>query len=303
MDHHHHYVGRFAPSPSGPLHLGSLVAAMASYLDAKAHHGQWLVRIEDIDETRTLPLAAQGQLQVLKDLQMHWDGEVVWQSQRKPLYLAAAERIAAHTYPCGCSRREIADSQAGLAIDGAAVYPGTCRTGLAAGKTPRSLRLRVPEAGDAAGLIGFHDRWCGPQQQILGLDVGDFVLRQVDGFWAYQLVLVVDDAEQGVTDVVRGMDLLDSSARQIYLHRLLGSPVPRYLHIPVVKNAQGEKLSKQNGALAVEIGDTEATRVKALREAGRQLGLMTGPAESLARFWAEAIPAWGNLLQSRKHLP
>jgi len=294
------YVGRFAPSPTGPLHAGSLVAALASYLDARAHHGRWLVRIEDIDEGRSVPGAAEAILALLERLGMHADGEVVWQSRRKHLYQAAAERIAAHTYPCGCNRREIADSRLGFAPDGAAIYPGTCRHGLPQGRAMRSLRLRVPEPG--YDVVGFTDRFAGEVVQRLSSESGDFVLKRADGFWAYQLAVVVDDAEQGVTDVVRGADLLDSTPRQIFLQRVLGVPTPRYLHVPVVRNADGEKLSKQTGALALAPGD-EAGAVEALLQAARflQLELELGPGRpaSLAAFWDAALPAWRRLLAAR----
>ena len=282
------YVGRFAPSPTGPLHAGSLVAALASYLDARAQGGQWLVRIEDVDETRTVPGAADDILRTLKVLGMDWDGEVVVQSQRKDLYAAACARLGSHVYPCGCSRREIADSRLGLAPDGSAIYPGTCRHGLAPGKTARALRLRVPDAGGPNEFITFNDRMLGPVSQHLATEAGDFVLKRADGFWAYQLAVAVDDADQGVTHVVRGVDLLDSTARQIYLQRLLGVATPAYLHVPVVTNALGEKLSKQTGALALDL----ARPLRILEEAAGFLGLGLTPSASLADFWQRAIPAW-----------
>jgi glutamyl-Q tRNA(Asp) synthetase len=294
------YIGRFAPSPTGPLHAGSLVAALASYLDARAHHGSWLVRIEDIDEGRSVPGAAEGILALLDALGMHADGEVVWQSRRKHLYQAAAERILEHTYPCGCNRREIADSRLGFAPDGAAIYPGTCRHGLLDGRSMRSLRLRVPEPG--YDVIGFTDRFAGEVTQRLSGESGDFVLKRADGFWAYQLAVVVDDAEQGVTDVVRGADLLDSTPRQIFLQRVLGVPTPRYLHVPVVRNENGEKLSKQTGALAVAPGAQfdQAAAVEALLQAARFLGLCLDRPASLHDFWQAAIPAWSQLLAGRE---
>ncbi len=291
------YIGRFAPSPSGPLHAGSLVAALASYLDARAHHGTWLVRIEDIDEGRSAPGAAAGILALLHALGMDSDREVVWQSRRKHLYKAAFERLVKHAYPCGCNRREIADSRLGTASDGAAIYPGTCRAGLAPARSARSLRLRVP--GPGADTVSFTDRFAGVVSQRLAGESGDFVLKRADGYWAYQLAVVVDDAEQGVTDVVRGADLLDSTPRQIYLQRLLGMPTPRYLHVPVVRNAAGEKLSKQTGALAVQPGD-EAAAVNALFDAARFLGLHIERPDSTARFWQAAIPAWSRLLAARE---
>jgi len=287
----HPYIGRFAPSPTGPLHAGSLVAALASYLDARAHHGTWLVRIEDIDEGRAVPGAAEGILALLTQLGMHADGEIVWQSRRKALYEAAAERIALHTYPCGCNRREIADSRIGFAPDGAAIYPGTCRYGLAEGRSMRSLRLRVPDPG--FDVVSFHDRCAGEVTQRLSGDSGDFVLKRADGFWAYQLAVVVDDALQGVTDVVRGADLLDSTPRQIFLQRVLDVPTPRYLHVPVVRNENGEKLSKQTGAIAVAPGDERAA-LAALMDAARFLGLQLPQVDSLEAFWRAAIPAWAS---------
>ena len=240
-------TGRFAPSPTGPLHFGSLVAAAASWLDARAAGGRWLVRIEDLDRPRVQPGAADEILRTLEALGLRWDGEVLWQSRREALYRDALERLRAHTYWCGCSRREIADSSLGLAVDGARIYPGTCRAGLAADRRTRALRVRVPD-----GVVRFVDRVQGEQAQQLARDVGDFVLYRADGLFAYQLAVVVDDAAQGVTDVVRGADLLDSTARQIHLQRLLGVPTPRYLHVPVAVNAQGEKLSKQTGARPVD---------------------------------------------------
>jgi glutamyl-Q tRNA(Asp) synthetase len=310
------YIGRFAPSPTGPLHKGSLVAAMASYLDAKAHRGQWLVRIEDIDEARTVPEASESILQTLHALGMRWDGDVVWQSWRKPLYEAAFERLGAHAYACGCTRREIADSRMGVAADGAAVYPGTCRGGLTAGKFARAYRLRVPdEVGDDPNeCISFEDRWLGRVTQHLATEVGDFVLKRADGFWAYQLAVVVDDAAQNVTHVVRGSDLLDSTPRQIYLQRLLGVPTPRYMHVPLVTNAIGEKLSKQTGALALDLTQPEAE----LNEAARFLGLPIATrsiatrsiatrsiatrsiaTRSIDDFWQCAIAAWANRFHAK----
>ncbi|MDB5753888.1 MAG: uncharacterized protein JWR56_316, partial [Massilia sp.] len=255
------YIGRFAPSPTGPLHAGSLVAALASYLDARVHNGTWMVRIEDVDEGRSVPGAAEGMLALLQQLGMQWDGEVLWQSRRGAVYQAAFDTLGAHAYPCGCNRREIADSRLGTAPDGSAIYPGTCRAGLAPGKSMRSLRLRVPEPG--ADAISFVDRFAGKVEQHLALEAGDFVLKRADGFWAYQLAVVVDDAAQGVTDVVRGADLLDSTPRQIYLQRVLDLPTPRYLHVPVLRNEHGEKLSKQTAAAAVA-PNNEAEAVAAL---------------------------------------
>jgi glutamyl-Q tRNA(Asp) synthetase len=237
-------TGRFAPSPTGPLHFGSIVAALASWLDARATGGRWLLRIEDLDRPRVQPGAAAEIQKTLESFGLYWDGEVVFQSARTPLYEEALQRLRDSVYRCGCSRREIADSTVSLAADGAQIYPGTCRSGLAAGKTARALRVRTD--GEP---IHFVDRAQGAQQQDVARDVGDFVLRRADGAFAYQLAVVVDDAAQGVTDVVRGADLLDSTPRQMLLQRLLGLPTPRYLHVPVAVDAAGYKLSKKSGAL------------------------------------------------------
>lgn len=238
-------VGRFAPSPTGPLHFGSLVAAAASWFDARAAGGRWLVRIDDVDTPRAVPGADRDILGTLSRLGFAWDGEPVWQSRRTEAYRAAFERLRAdgHLFPCACTRAELADSA--LAPDGARVYPGTCRDGLPEGRTARAWRVRV------AGTIDFDDAVQGPQHEDLERHVGDFVVLRADGLFAYQLAVVVDDADAGVTDVVRGADLLASTPRQIHLQHLLGLPRPRYAHVPVAVNAAGEKLSKQTLARAV----------------------------------------------------
>ena len=241
------YVGRFAPSPSGALHFGSLAAAAASWLDARAARGRWLLRIEDLDAPRAQPGAADDILRGLERFGFTWDGPVLYQSLRGARYEAALEKLQASTYWCGCTRREIAYSALGLAADGAQIYPRTCRSGLPAGRAARALRLDV-----GRHTVSFVDRVQGPREQDLAREVGDFVLYRADGQVAYQLAVVVDDAEQGVTDVVRGADLIDSTGRQIHLQRLLGYPQPRYLHVPVAVNASGEKLSKQTGAPALD---------------------------------------------------
>lgn len=253
-------TGRFAPSPTGPLHFGSLVAALASWLDARAAGGRWLVRIEDLDRPRAQPGADLDILRALARLGLEWDGEVIYQSRRSLLYEAALKRLEPHTYWCACTRSEISDSSLGLASDGARIYPGTCRHGLAPGKARRALRLRVC----AQSTIVFEDRVQGMRKQTLDREVGDFVLRRIDGQFAYQLAVVVDDRAQGVTHVVRGADLLDSTPRQIYLQHLLGYPTPSYLHVPVVLNASGEKLSKQTGAAPIDLGCPKGEIAKAL---------------------------------------
>lgn len=280
-------TGRFAPSPTGPLHFGSYLAALASWLDARATGGRWLVRIEDLDRPRERPGAAEDILRTLARLGLEWDGDVVYQSRRTALYEAALERIAASTYWCGCSRREIADSSLRLASDGAQVYPGTCRAGLAPGKAPRALRVRT-----SGEVLGFVDRVQGPQQQALERDVGDFVLLRADGQFAYQLAVVVDDALQEVTDVVRGADLLDSTPRQVHLQRLLGLPTPRYLHIPVALDQAGSKLSKHDGAAA--LADSPRTLARALAFLGQP------PADTLD----EALRNWNPaLIPARRSAP
>jgi len=241
------YVGRFAPSPTGPLHFGSLVAALASWLDCRLAGGRWLLRIEDLDRPRVLPGAADTILRQLESFGLTWDGPVVYQSARLELYEHALRTLETQSYPCACTRKELEDSA--LAIDGSRVYPGTCRGGIAPGKSSRAgrtaLAVRVRTHADA---IRFADRVQGELEQSVEREVGDFVLRRADGIIAYQLAVVVDDAAQGVTDVVRGSDLLDSTARQIHLQRLLNVATPSYLHVPVATNAAGEKLSKQTRA-------------------------------------------------------
>lgn len=235
------YVGRFAPSPTGPLHFGSLVAALASWLDCRRAGGRWLVRMEDLDQPRVIPAAADAILRQLEAFGLEWDGPVVYQSARLDLYQDALRKLKTHSYPCACTRKELDDSA--LAIDGSRIYPGTCRGGLAPGKSARAVRLRTH-----ADPIRFTDRVQGEITQSVEKEVGDFVLLRADGIFAYQLAVVVDDAAQGITDVVRGADLLDSTPRQIALQRLLGFATPRYLHTPVATNSAGEKLSKQTRA-------------------------------------------------------
>ena len=257
------YIGRFAPSPTGPLHAGSLVAALASWLDARAHNGQWLVRIEDIDTPRCVKGADQGILEQLSACGLVADSEPKWQSQRTHLYENALSHLInkGWVYPCGCSRKEIEDIYVSqgqdIARHSAAIYPGTCRDGLN-GKPARAWRLNVQAVMEALHLpqtLQWHDRRMGHQQQDVAREVGDFVLKRADGLWAYQLAAVVDDADQGITHVVRGEDLHDNTARQILLQKALGLPTPIYMHTPLVMGENGEKLSKQNGALALNLRD------------------------------------------------
>lgn len=280
------YRGRFAPSPTGPLHFGSLVAAVGSFLDAKSYHGEWLVRIEDIDPPRVVAGAAEGILRTLEDLALHWDGEVMYQSSRGEAYREALEQLQRQgvLYPCNCSRREIADSA--LASSSSHVYPGYCRNGMRAGRDRHALRIRTDDV-----LVEFHDRLQGHCSQALALETGDFVLRRADGFHAYQLAVVVDDAAQGISHVVRGADILDSTPRQIYLQRLLGLATPSYLHLPVAVNIQGEKLSKQTLAPAVDAGTPLPSLFKVLEFLGQNppRELLQG---DLASFWSWAIAHW-----------
>jgi glutamyl-Q tRNA(Asp) synthetase len=286
------YVGRFAPSPTGPLHAGSLVAALASWLDARAHGGRWLVRIEDVDGPRCVPGMEAVILAQLAACGLVPDDAPLRQSQRTLHYEDALQRLLAadHAYPCGCSRRdiELALRARGQPLPRHAelVYPGTCRRGLN-GKPARAMRVRTTDAAGGDSCIAWTDRRLGVQQQDLTRAVGDFVLQRADGLWAYQLAVVVDDALQGVSDVVRGEDLADNTPRQIHLQRLLGLPTPRFLHTPLVLGANGEKLSKQNGAQALDLDDPLA----ALRHAGAALGLAL-PADELRSWLGEAVAAW-----------
>ena len=254
------YVGRFAPSPTGPLHAGSLVAALASYLDARSHSGRWLVRIEDVDATRCKAEWATDILRTLENFGLEWDGDVVAQTSRTAQYQHALEQLRAKglVYACTCSRKEIGDS-AIHGIEGP-VYPGTCRHKHNENAGHAALRVITNDLP-----IAFTDRLQGKIVQSIEREIGDFVLLRKDGLFAYQLAVVVDDALQGVTHVVRGADLLDSTARQIYLQQLLDYPQPAYLHIPVAVNELGQKLSKQTLAETVTAGSARATLLAALR--------------------------------------
>ncbi len=313
------YVGRFAPSPTGPLHAGSLVAALASWLDARAHHGQWLVRIEDVDAPRCIPGADQTILAQLAACGLVPDKAPVYQSQRGALYQKALDQLVARrlAYPCACTRQDIARALAasGQARErhGELVYPGTCRRGLH-GRPARAWRFLTETSEEntlpaeypqekyaiksiaitntgAAGEVAWYDRLLGHQTQNVSREVGDFVLKRADGFWAYQLAVVVDDAAQGVTDVVRGQDLADNTARQILLQRALGLPQPRYLHTPLVLGSNGEKLSKQNGARPLDTTHPLAV----LRQAAQLLGLQDNATASTPAAWLQqAVPQWAS---------
>lgn len=281
-----HYRGRFAPSPTGPLHFGSLAAAVGSFLEARSRGGEWLVRMEDLDLPRAVPGAADDILRALDAFGLHWDGEVMVQSARNEAYraaLAELEKLGA-VYPCACTRKEIADS-ALSGIDGP-VYPGICRAGLPEGRSGRAMRVRTD-----LNPVGFDDALQGRISQILETEVGDFVVRRADGLFAYQLAVVVDDAEQAITHVVRGADLLDSTPRQIYLQKLLSLPTPAYLHLPVAVNERGEKLSKQTLAPAV-------SRINPVAQLCEVLAFLNqAPPEELKDadlddFWKWAVAHW-----------
>ena len=282
------YRGRFAPSPTGPLHFGSLVAAVGSYLDARSQNGEWLVRIEDVDALRTVPGAADGILRTLEAFGFEWDGEVLVQSRRHDFYHAALVRLqlAGDVYPCACSRSEIAALSSVASIDGGLLYPGTCRNGLDDGKAARTWRLRVRDRE-----MEFHDRIQGASRQNLEREVGDFVLLRADGQYAYQLAVVVDDALQGVNAVVRGVDLLDSTARQMWLQQRLSLPTPSYAHLPVVVNAAGEKLSKQTKATPADPAQGSTLLASALSFLGHPVPLEFQRAP-VCEFWPWAIANW-----------
>lgn len=286
------YRGRFAPSPTGPLHAGSLVAALTSWLDARAHRGTWLVRIEDVDRPRCPPGTGELILQQLATCGLVPDETPRWQSTRDTAYAQAASALLAAglAYPCGCTRKDI---DAALAARGQGherfaerPYPGTCRDGLH-GKPARALRLRV------SGTVAWTDRRLGPQTQDVAAEVGDFVLQRADGLWAYQLAVVVDDAEQGITHVVRGEDLADNTARQILLQRALDVPTPAYLHTPLVRGADGHKLSKQNGAAALDLHEP----VAAMQAAAAVLGLPAMSAATPPAWLLQAVPAWAGMMR------
>ena len=278
--------GRFAPSPTGPLHFGSLVAAVGSYLDAKAHGGVWLVRMDDLDLSRTVPGAADLILRSLESLGMAWDEPVVYQSKRSAAYEAALKVLKKRKliYPCACSRREIADSAVG-GLDGP-IYSGTCRKGLLAGRAARADRVITDNT-----RIELKDVIQGKIVHSLERQVGDFVVKRADGYYAYQLAAVVDDAAQGITDVVRGADLLDSTTRQIYLQQMLGYTTPRYAHLPVAVNVLGEKLSKQTLAAPIDNRELLATLNAALAFLGQDTITDADP-KKIADFWKRAIAGW-----------
>lgn len=280
------YRGRFAPSPTGPLHFGSLVAAVGSYLDARHHGGEWLLRIEDLDPPREVPGASDTILRSLEGFGMQWDGPVVYQSQRDDIYATALEELAhkGYLFGCACTRREIADSA--IRSEAGLVYPGTCRGGLPPGRRARALRVRTEQRS-----IELVDRLQGNLQQQLDREVGDFIIRRADGLVAYQLAVVVDDADQQITHVVRGADLLDSTPRQLYLQQLLELPTPSYLHLPVAVDADAEKLSKQTFARDVIACMNNAALLDALTFLNQVLPESPDDA-SQDELWQWAIAHW-----------
>lgn len=284
------YRGRFAPSPTGPLHFGSLIAALASCCDARRGGGQWLVRIEDVDVPRSRAGAERAILDALERYGFAWDGTVSRQSERTALYTAALARLeaAGDIYECACTRRELEAAPVGPGAE--RVYPGTCRHGIPAdrmARVQRAWRLRV----DPGAVVEYRDRLAGRVVQDLARDVGDFVVKRADGYFAYQLAVVVDDAEAGITDVVRGADLAASTSRQIYLQRRLGYPTPSYLHVPVAVDARGVKLSKSTRAAALP-ADPLPALVAAWRFLGQALPPGSAAPATVAGFWAYAPAAW-----------
>ena len=288
------YIGRFAPSPTGPLHAGSLVAALASWLDARHHGGLWQVRIEDVDTPRCVAGADDIILKQLADCGLRPNSEFLYQSTRGAAYQNALESLVTKgwAYACACSRKDIEDVQGERPRHSAAVYPGTCREGLQ-GKAARAWRLNVQKVMADLALPRpwvWQDRWLGRQQQDVAQEVGDFVLKRADGLWAYQLAVVVDDAFQNITHVVRGADLADNTPRQMLLQQALGLPTPAYIHTPLVMGAEGQKLSKQNSAQALDLSSPSA----ALDAAAKVLGLpaFEGTCEQALTHWA-GLEIWG----------
>lgn len=284
-------VGRYAPSPTGPLHFGSLLAALASFCSARAQGGRWRLRVDDLDQPRVTAGADRAIIDTLAAFELNHDGPVMYQSRRIGAYTDAVARLrqVGQAFDCGCTRREARSGAAG--IEGP-IYPGTCRNGLPAGRQTRSVRLHVDH--DA---IGTDDRFQGRYVQDLASDVGDFVIRRADGITAYQLATVVDDAAQGVTEVIRGADLLSSTPRQIWIQRCLDLPRPAYGHIPLAVNETGEKLGKRSGALALDGSARTARLVECLALLGQKppARLRRQPVQGVIRWavdnWrADAVP-------------
>lgn len=281
------YIGRFAPSPTGSLHLGSLFTALASFLDARAAQGRWLVRMEDIDPPREMAGAADGILRTLEHYGLHWDGEVWFQSQRHADYEAAIQRLLQHQHAfyCTCSRKDLQLLQADA-------YPGTCRHRQVAPQEPFAIRVKVDDRP-----VHFDDGLQGHCRFCLDREGGDFIIKRKDGLYAYHLAVVVDDAAQGITHVVRGSDLLDSTARHLFLQRLLQLPTPHYAHLPVLVNAQGQKLSKQTFATPIPLENPVPWLFECLRALGQQ------PPDDLRQASRDELLDWGIHHWSRQQVP
>lgn len=282
------YIGRFAPSPTGPLHFGSLIAAVASYCDAKANHGKWLIRMEDLDQPRTIPGVADNILSTLQAFGFVWNDEIIYQSQRTAIYATALQTLKQQNiiYPCACSRKEIADSAITSGIEGL-IYPKTCLLHpTKASYTKIAYRIIVPD-----NTLSFTDQIQGEITQNLAREIGDFIIKRADEIFAYQFAVVVDDAEQGITHVIRGADLLNSTPRQIYLQYLLQHATPHYAHFPIVVNAVGEKLSKQTLAKAIHPKEANKLIFDALNFLGQSPPTVIKNA-TLDEVWHWAISNW-----------
>lgn len=287
------YTGRFAPSPTGAVHFGTLIAAVASYLQAKKHDGRWLLRMEDVDTTRKLEGADADILKTLESFAFEWDGEVVYQTHQTKYYEAALEQLAAQSrvFPCQCTRKQLAET-------GSSIYPGTCRERSLPEAEEHAIRLLTDDVD-----ISFHDRIMGEQRQNIARQCGDFVIKRRDGLFAYQLAVVVDDAMQGVTEIVRGADLLDSTPRQIYLQKLLAYATPAYYHLPLAVDACGNKISKSQGAAKVELKNRERQLLHALQFLGQHVtNELIG--SSLDEIWLWAIEHWDTgRVPATRHIP
>jgi len=290
------YIGRFAPSPTGPLHVGSLATAIGGWLDAKINGGHWLLRIEDVDQPRCVEGATEHILQTLERFALRWDGEVIIQSQRSSAYESALAHLSQGglTFPCGCTRKAIETLQGQRQRNTASIYPGTCRNGLPAGTTARAIRFKADNKP-----VRWYEFDRGEQQENVGEESGDFIIHRADGFWAYQLAVVVDDVFQGVSKVVRGCDLMDSTGKQVALFQAFEATVPEYWHLPLVLNEHGEKLSKQSGARALNMHQP----IEEMNRAFQVFGLPAMIADTPAQWLDKALPLWANYCADRAFNP
>lgn len=286
------YIGRFAPSPTGAVHFGTLIAAVASYLQARTRQGQWLIRMEDVDAIRKVEGSDSDILRTLEHFGFEWDGNIVYQTQRTELYEEALERLSEHVFACTCSRKQLGTSQQ---FQKTGIYPGTCRTRNRIPKQEHAIRLLVPDT-----LITFDDAVMGEQGQNLKDECGDFVIKRRDGLFAYQLAVVVDDADQGVSEIVRGADLLDSTARQIHLQQRLSYPTPDYLHLPLALEKDGSKLSKQSQSMPVDKNKPGLALYNALTFLGQQPAAEL-QRQSVADIWLWAMENWSIDKIPRQH--